>query len=272
MERPRCLDDNGELLSPTHAWNESRKPIIPNGPDPKWRYMWRIGPRPSNTQFGELNAEQVRPGTGFPEWDEVMNSFGKKMIDALDTVSRALAVGTGLEPEHFVKMMRNGPHLLAPTGTDLGKHCEQGKCFAGFHYDVNFLTIHGKARFPALNVWLRNGEKLAVKMPSGCLLIQAGKQLEWLTGGVIQAGMHEVVCLEQTLAAVQRAKQEGRSLWRVSSTVFGHIASDQILQPVQIFKHWKAWNGDLYPTKPAGQYVCEELEQINLSGSSNLVT
>lgn len=26
----------------------------------------------------------------------------------------------------------------------------------------------------------------------GCLLLQAGKQMEWLTGGHVQAGMHEV--------------------------------------------------------------------------------
>lgn len=264
VERPRCLDDNGELLSPTGTWHERRRPVIPTGPDPKWRYMWRIGPRPSSTKFGELNAEQVRPGKSFPEWDDVMDSFGKKMIDTLETVSRALAIGAGLEQEHFVKLMKMGPHLLAPTGTDLGKHCELGKCFAGFHYDVNFLTIHGKARFPGLNIWLRNGEKLPVKMPSGCLLIQAGKQLEWLTGGVIQAGMHEVVCTEGTLSAVKRAREQGQSLWRVSSTVFGHIASDQLLQPLQAFKSREGWNDSCYPTKFAGQYVCEELAQINL--------
>ena len=33
----------------------------PKGPDPKWRYMWRIGKRPAETQFQELNAEPVVP-------------------------------------------------------------------------------------------------------------------------------------------------------------------------------------------------------------------
>lgn len=44
-------------------------------------------------------------------------------------------------------------------------------------------------------------------------------QLEWLTGGECKAGMHEVAVSEQTLQAVERARREGRSLWRVSSTV-----------------------------------------------------
>lgn len=65
-------------------------------------------------------------------------------------------------------------------------------CYAGYHYDLNFLTIHGKSRFPGLFVWLRNGRRVAVKIPAGCLFIQAGKQLEWLTAGFVKAGMHEV--------------------------------------------------------------------------------
>jgi hypothetical protein len=40
---------------------EDSKPHIPNGPDPKWRYFWRIGNRPNSTEFPELNAEPVIP-------------------------------------------------------------------------------------------------------------------------------------------------------------------------------------------------------------------
>lgn len=65
-------------------------------------------------------------------------------------------------------------------------------CYAGYHYDLNFMTIHGKSRFPGLFVWLRNGQRIPVQIPAGCLFLQAGKQLEWLTGGHVKAGMHEV--------------------------------------------------------------------------------
>lgn len=70
-----------------------------------------------------------------------------------------------------------GPHLLAPTGSDLQKYGQEGTVFAGYHYDLNFLTIHGRSRFPGLNIWLRNGQKVEVKVPIGCLLIQTGKQV-----------------------------------------------------------------------------------------------
>jgi isopenicillin N synthase-like dioxygenase len=62
------------------------------------------------------------------------------------------------------------------------------------------LTIHGKSRYPGLNIWARNSPlKIAVKVPTGCLLVQAGKELEYLTGGKILAGYHEVVVNEKTI-------------------------------------------------------------------------
>ena len=70
-----------------------------------------------------------------------------------------------------------GPHLLAPTGSDLSRHGRLGTVLAGYHYDFNFLTIHGQSRFPGLAIWTRDGIKIPVTVPNGCLLLQAGKQV-----------------------------------------------------------------------------------------------
>lgn len=70
-----------------------------------------------------------------------------------------------------------GPHLLAPTGSDLSRYGAKGTVFAGYHYDLNFLTIHGRSRFPGLHIWLKDGRKVAVSVPPGCLLLQAGKEV-----------------------------------------------------------------------------------------------
>lgn len=68
----------------------------------------------------------------------------------------------------------------------------------------NFLTIHGKSNFAGLSVWTNEGEKMTVKVPSGCLLIQAGKQIEHLTAGHVKAGFHEVGPCFQTDAIRSR--------------------------------------------------------------------
>jgi isopenicillin N synthase-like dioxygenase len=74
-----------------------------------------------------------------------------------------------------------------------------------------------------------------VKIPQGnYLLVQAGKQIEHLTGGLIKAGFHEVVVNEQTINVIERRKTEfpDRPLVRISSTFFWHLSSDFDLVPI----------------------------------------
>ena len=144
-----------------------------------------------------------------------------------------------------------------------------GTVFAGFHNDLNFLTVHGKSRFPGLFIWLRDGKKVPVRIPEGCLLLQAGKQMEWLTGGAIRAGYHEVVCTEQTARARDEALKAGRSTWRVSSTVFSQLASDEVLRVLDEFlaeasDEERRAIRERYPAMPVGQFVEDELRCINL--------
>ncbi|TVU28256.1 hypothetical protein EJB05_19767 [Eragrostis curvula] len=291
VEVPRSLVDK-EMQEKIKSMPEEFQPATPKGPDPKWRYMWRVGPRPANTRFKELNSEPVIPDE-LPEWKETMDSWGSKMISAIEVVAEMAAIGFGLPKDAFTSLMKEllrsmkyafplegmqyglfdsvsmqssalGPHLLAPTGSDLQRHGSEGTVFAGFHYDLNFLTIHGRSRFPGLNIWLRNGKKMEVKVPVGCLLIQSGKELEWLTGGECLAGMHEVVVTKRTLDAIALAKEQNRSLWRVSSTLFAHIASDALLKPLGHFAETPTAHS--YPPICAGDYVEQELSVINLKG------
>lgn len=58
---------------------------MPTGADCKWRFMWRVGPRPdpSTTRYPELNAAPVVPAA-FPEWPLVMDGWGRKMLAAVE--------------------------------------------------------------------------------------------------------------------------------------------------------------------------------------------
>ncbi|KAK9910006.1 hypothetical protein M0R45_033983 [Rubus argutus] len=263
VEVPRSFVDE-EMQHKLKQMPKPLQPSTPKGPDRKWRYMWRVGPRPSKTRFQELNAEPVVPD-GFPEWKDTMDSWGYKMISALEAVAEMAAIGFGLPKDAFTSLMQQGPHLLAPTGSDLRRYGQEGTVFAGYHYDLNFLTIHGRSRFPGLNIWLRNGQKVEVKVPVGCLLIQTGKQIEWLTAGDCIAGMHEVVVTNRTTDAVKLAMEQNRFLWRVSSTLFGHIASDAVLKPLGHFAESPL--ASKYPPIYAGEFVEQELSVINLKGN-----
>ncbi|XP_024525722.1 uncharacterized protein LOC9659660 isoform X1 [Selaginella moellendorffii] len=272
VEVPRCALDK-DLQARMEKIPDSEKPRMPVGADPKWRYMWRVGPRPANTRFKEFNADPVVP-EGFPDWIEVMDGWGRKMIAAVEVKASLFSFLSLTLSKTFVCIdcCRDGCdwiwpssrriHILDVSGSDLSKFTEEGSVFAGYHYDLNFLTIHGRSRFPGLNIWLKQGQKLLVRVPPGCLLVQAGKELEWLTGGECSAGMHEVIVTKETIAAAEAAEQAGRSLWRVSSTVFGHIASDAILEPLGHFASAQAAKN--YPATLAGDYVESELAAIRL--------
>ncbi|KAJ9085166.1 hypothetical protein DSO57_1016503 [Entomophthora muscae] len=262
-EDPKCKVDK-DCQDLIYQLPLDSRPLPANGPDPKWRFFWKMGKAPEKTSFADLNAAPVLPAA-FPEWEAIMNSWGTRMHDAVTGISQMLAVGLGLPKNTFSDMAKYGPHLLAPTGSDLNEYGAIDTVLAGFHYDLNFLTIHGKSRFPGLNVWARNSSrKIGVKVPSGCLLVQAGKEAEWLTGGKILAGYHEVVVNNKTIEAMQTARNEGRSLWRVSSTFFMHIGSDVLLQPVVLPAENQEEAKAKYPPTLCGTYVQNELFHINL--------
>ena len=188
------------------------------------------------------------------------------MMDALFTLASMAAIGFGLPEDTFTSRMQNGPHLLAPTGSNFNVHGAKDTILAGFHTDLNFLTIHGKSRFPGLYIWTRDGTKRAVRVPNGCLLVQAGKQIEYLTGGHVLAGFHEVVVTDATVEVINRKKKAGESLWRVSSTCFGHIQSDVMLEPLPRFRNDKT--AEQFPPIYTGDFVMNELKAIKL-GAEN---
>ena len=53
VEVPRSLVDE-EMQEKLRAMPKEFQPATPTGPDRKWRYMWRVGPRPPNTRFKVL--------------------------------------------------------------------------------------------------------------------------------------------------------------------------------------------------------------------------
>jgi len=150
---------------PPTQYPKENQPQKPTGPDPKWRYFWRVGERPKETKFPELNEAQVvpagtcgrwlgrrgdRPATAahacappraaprtpllpaFPQWSEVCDRWGRLMHDTVWTVAEMAAVGLGLPRDAITRRAHQGPHLLAPTGSDLNVYGKLGQIFAGY--------------------------------------------------------------------------------------------------------------------------------------------
>eukprot|EP00933_Yihiella_yeosuensis_P015786 TRINITY_DN13654_c0_g3_i1.p1 TRINITY_DN13654_c0_g3~~TRINITY_DN13654_c0_g3_i1.p1 ORF type:complete len:352 (+),score=56.77 TRINITY_DN13654_c0_g3_i1:177-1232(+) len=257
------------------AMPKQHRPLRPKVADPKWRFFWRVGSRPaeSDTKFPELNAPPVIPKAFKSEWAGTCDEWGTKTLDALQAVAEMLALGFDLERSTFTDMMHNGPHLLAPTGSDLSRHGKKDTIFAGFHNDLNFLTIHGKSNFPGLRIWLRDGTRRTVTVPDGCLLLQAGQQLEYVTGGHVKAGMHEVVVTEKTRSVLEGreeaagGKLEAKDYWRVSTTMFGTLCSDVMLKPLPPFANLPTAKD--FPPMLSGDQVAKVLQEIGMANAAS---
>ena len=171
--------------------------------------------------------------------------------------------------------MEGGAHLLAPTGSDLVKN-DVGAIFAGFHYDISFMTIHGKSRYPGLYVWTRDWKRKAVRIPEGCLLLQSGTSFEHITGGYVLSGFHEVVYTEGMKAAFNRRQaifdEQGieRRQWRVSSTMFTHFRNDVDIGPMAELSHlYTPEQAAQYPRMTAYEILMQELAATGMTVESN---
>ena len=118
-------------------------------------------------------------------------------------------------------------------------------------------------------MWLRNGEKKKVRIPDGCLLLQAGMQFEYLTGGEFLAGFHEVILTDEVLKVVEVKKAENKQagfdknlLWRVSSTLFSQIRQNVVLEPIGKYKN--SQSSTKYPAILTRDQVANELKAISL--------
>lgn len=141
----------------------------PTPKDGKWRFFYRIGESTADNMEVENNLlpPQVIP-KDIPDFERIMDNWGYKMRNTTYTLAEMLALGFGWKRRALLEKLEGASNLLAPTGSDLEKYNKPDDILAGFHYDLNWMTIHGKSRYPGLSVWIRDGTRMDVRVPDGC--------------------------------------------------------------------------------------------------------
>ncbi|KAF8347089.1 hypothetical protein F5887DRAFT_1178263 [Amanita rubescens] len=233
-EKPKCAVHE-PCLHIIERLDPAERPldISAHQPDPKCRFFWKMSEVPPYKTL-----------------------WGTSMKTAVTGLAEMTAVGLDLPAKTFADAGRYGPHLLAPTASDLVKYGKKDTILAGFHTDLNFLTYSRTLSIPEGNY----------------LLVQAGKQLEHFTGGLIKAGYHEVVVNENTLATIEKRRLQNpdRPLIRISSTFFWHLSSDFDLAPLpQLSERADALQTSeegksTYQPIRVGDFVSNELRHIAL--------
>lgn len=71
------------------------------------------------------NVKKMFPNvipSDFPQFQQIMDSWGNHMMNGCYTVSEMAAIGFGFERNTFTAMLDGGEHKLGPTGSDLERH------------------------------------------------------------------------------------------------------------------------------------------------------
>lgn len=259
-EIARDFSDWSRTLTPEHMPYTDTAARMP---DQKLRFMWLYGPRAESHRWPSLNEKTPVP-EDLEQMGEVLDTWCDTLFDAGTVVLEVLAIGFGWEKNTLTDMIQYGPHVLGPTGSELGDYTQEdiGTVLAGVHDDTNVITMHGRSRFRALIAWTKAGEPFLVRAPEGHLVCQAARELEYLTAGHVNAGMHEVVVLPETLEDVAKAKAAGRSTMRVSSNFFIHARSNKVLKPLGKFANTEEAKN--YPPVWVGNFNMRTWVEIGL--------
>lgn len=89
-------------------------------------FFHRLGILPSATAFPSLAMENVTPAAFADSWSSSMEEWGVQIKSAVEGVAKMLGDGLGVG-DALVKAGSFGPHLLAPTATNLERYGTVGE-------------------------------------------------------------------------------------------------------------------------------------------------
>ena len=115
LENSRCIGDSAcqQIISQQSHDNKAHQPI---DKDPKCRFMWSIGSRPLHSAYTDLNASPVVPELFKHEWPTTMDTVGKSLLSAIHILTKLIEQGLSLPTGQLSSLLKDGAHLLAPTG------------------------------------------------------------------------------------------------------------------------------------------------------------
>ncbi|MEX1063798.1 MAG: 2-oxoglutarate and iron-dependent oxygenase domain-containing protein [Candidatus Paceibacterota bacterium] len=163
----------------------------------------------------------VWPTAEAPDFRPAMwNLYNMLMIygrDILDAVGQHLG-----KPDNFFReIISNAPSPMRAIHYPPVSMDQIGKiAWACKHTDINLITVLPASTKPGL--WIRRRDKVWIPgtAPEGCVIVQVGDVLQYLTGGELLSAWHEV-----------RPPKSPTTEGRFSAALFIHARPDVMLEP-----------------------------------------
>ncbi len=160
-------------------WSEHE----PRRPDAEPEYMRLLGPN------------QWMPEAELPGYRETMNRWFRDMGALGDELMQVLAVGLGLEPDHFDR--RFGTERMSLTKIIHYPPTPPSQFGVNAHHDAGFLTILAAGSTPGLEVENADGDWIPVPVVPDAFVINIGEMLQGMSGNYFIATPHRVVTQDE---------------------------------------------------------------------------
>lgn len=210
MRRFFALDAAEKLLIDKRAsrhfrgWEPVGAENTNNRPDMREQIdIWSEWPaRPPNVEpryLSLLGPNQWMPDELAPNQPKLVLTWFEQLGALADDLLRVLALGLGLDEQHFKRYFGDEPMSL--TKLISYPPTPAGHAGVNAHHDTGFLTILAAGTTPGLQVESPSGEWVDVPIVPDSFVVNLGEMLQAMTGNYFVATPHRVITNEARMSA-----------------------------------------------------------------------
>ena len=172
-----------------------------------------------------LGPNQWYPDEVVPGFRALMTEWFDRMGALADELMQILAVGLGLDADHFDRIF--GAERMSLTKLIRYPPTPSGQAGVNAHHDAGFLTILAAGETPGLQVENEAGDWIDVPPTPGAFVINLGEMLQGMSGNYYVATPHRVIAglfvvAEEVVQVVVRVlERTGLDVAAVSSLFHG---------------------------------------------------
>ena len=146
-----------------------------------------------------LGPNQWYPDDVLPGFTDLMTEWYDRMGALADELMQILAVGLGLDADHFDRIF--GEERMSLTKLIRYPPTPSGQAGVNAHHDAGFLTILAAGDTPGLQVENEAGDWIDVPPTPGAFVINLGEMLQGMSGNYYVATPHRVITDELRYSA-----------------------------------------------------------------------
>ncbi len=146
-----------------------------------------------------LGPNQWFPDDVLPGFQRLLTEWFERMGALADELMEILAMGLGLDPDHFDRIF--GEERMSLTKLIRYPPTPEGQAGVNAHHDAGFLTILAAGETPGLQVENEVGDWIDVPPTPGAFVINMGEMLQGMTGNYYVATPHRVITKELRYSA-----------------------------------------------------------------------